>query len=173
MASYTQSIALPQRDVSFDEVADGKRGTEAEERHQPGTSPKPIFCYPTSNAMETFNIGSMRDSMVIRQDSYIMKTLSVLAMIFLPISTISSIFGTQFFTTVTTPGSSSSDGVDKPTFYVSSQFWLLWAVSLPLTLALLLGWRIWIERFQRKTQRATELNRDAEKGDTSLTNSQS
>src|SRR2546423_12254327 len=83
-----------------------------------------IFC-PYSENFRAFNIGTMRDSRVMRQDSYVIRTLSILAMIFLPISTVSSIFGTQFFTTTTSPDSTSSSCVLNSSFVVSKKFWLL------------------------------------------------
>jgi hypothetical protein len=85
------------------------------------------------------------DSKVIREDSYIMKTLAVVALIFLPISTVSSIFGTQFFSTITV-ADPSPDGPIKSSTYVSSQFWVFWMVAIPLTLAILSGWSLWIRR---------------------------
>jgi H+/Cl- antiporter ClcA len=94
----------------------------------------------------------MRDSKVMREDSYIIKTLAVVALIFLPISTVSSIFGTQFFSTVTA-ADPSPNGPTKSSTYVSLQFWIFWIVAIPLTLGLLLGWSLWIRRSQPKAQR--------------------
>ncbi|KAH9904159.1 hypothetical protein F4778DRAFT_780840 [Xylariomycetidae sp. FL2044] len=85
-----------------------------------------------------FNIRSMRDSRITREDSYVMKTLTVLAMVFLPLATISSIFGSQFF------GTRDGDASHIASTYVTSQFWWLWATSVPATAALVLGWFLWI-----------------------------
>jgi len=112
---------------------------------------------------QAFNIGSMRDSKVMREDSYIMKTLAVVAMIFLPISTVSSIFGTQFFNTVTA-ADPSPDGPIKSSTYISSQFWIFWTVAIPMTLMILSGWSLWIRRFQPKAQRVRRWVADVEKG---------
>jgi len=112
---------------------------------------------------QAFNIGSMRDSKVMREDSYIMKTLAVVAMIFLPMSTVSSIFGTQFFSTVTA-ADPSPDGPIKSSTYVSSQFWIFWTVAIPMTLVIFCGWSLWIRRFQPKVQKVRRLLADVEKG---------
>lgn len=104
----------------------------------------------------------MGDSKLMREDSYIMKTLAVAAIIFLPISTISSVFGTQFFTTVT--ADVSTDGPARPSTYVSSQFWILWTVAIPVTLILLLSWSFWVRRFQPKVQKPQRCAIDVEKG---------
>ncbi|KAF4637688.1 hypothetical protein G7Y89_g403 [Cudoniella acicularis] len=110
-----------------------------------------------------FNIGTMHDSRVMRQDSYIMKTLSILAMVFLPISTVSSIFGTQFFSTTTSPDPTSSTGAVTSSFVVNNNIWLLWTISIPVTVALLVGWGVWIDRSQLKAKRLTYWIKDVEK----------
>jgi Mg2+ and Co2+ transporter CorA len=85
----------------------------------------------------------MVDSKVMREDSHVMKTLSVLAMIFLPFSVVTSIFGTQFFSNIP-----STDGGGQYSTSVSSNFWILWAIAVPFTLVLVTGWRVWIRWFQ-------------------------
>jgi Mg2+ and Co2+ transporter CorA len=65
-----------------------------------------------------------------------MKTVSILGMVFLPATFVSAIFGSNFFNYQ--PGSSQADG-----FQMSDQFWIFWAVSVPLT-ALTFGlWHWW------------------------------
>lgn len=93
----------------------------------------------------------MRDSRVMREDSYIMRTISVIAVIFLPISVISSIFGSQFFGTNT---ATLPDGSVKNVTFVTPQFWVLWAIALPFTLLVLGGWFLWLRRFQPRSQRS-------------------
>ncbi|KAJ6444935.1 para-nitrobenzyl esterase [Purpureocillium lavendulum] len=95
-----------------------------------------------------FNIRTMRDSMVMREDSYVMKSLAVLGMVFLPISTVSSIFGTQFFGTASGADASSegSSSSSKPSTFVTEQFWIFWSIVLPIMIGLLLGWALWIKR---------------------------
>ena len=98
----------------------------------------------------------------MRQDSYIMKTLSVLAIIFLPISTVSSVFGTPFFTQTTLPNATSSSSVEM-SFVVSGKFWLLWTISIPLTLALLGGWVVCLKRSKLSGKTQTNWVEDVEK----------
>ncbi|KAF8851593.1 hypothetical protein BDZ45DRAFT_695785 [Acephala macrosclerotiorum] len=110
-----------------------------------------------------FNIGTMHDSRVMRQDSYVMKTLSILAMVFLPISTVSSIFGTQFFATTTSPDPTSSTGAVTTSFVVNKKIWWLWTISIPVTIVMLIGWGVWIKRSQVKAKRLTYWMKDVEK----------
>ena len=93
----------------------------------------------------------------MRSDSYSVKTLSVLAMVFLPISTVSSIFGTEFFSTAAV-GEAPPAGY---TTHVSSRFWVFWAVAVPVTLACLAGWGLWMKRFHpgRKVKWRTDVCR--------------
>lgn len=98
----------------------------------------------------------------MKEDSYVMKTLSILAMVFLPISTVSSVFGTQFFTQTTLPDATSSSGVGL-SLVVSRKFWWLWAISIPLTLTLLVGWGFWIRRSQLKGKGPTNWMEDIER----------
>jgi len=92
-----------------------------------------------------------------------MRTLSTLAMIFLPISTVSSIFGTQFFTTTTSRDPTSDSGTVTSAFVVSQKFWLLWTISIPITVVLLAGWGIWIRRSQVKAKIPNRCMKDVEK----------
>lgn len=88
----------------------------------------------------------------MRSDSYSIKTLSILAMIFLPISTVSSIFGTEFFSTEAI-GDSDPGSPATYTTYVSSRFWLFWVVAVPVTLLCVVGWGLWIKRFHPKARK--------------------
>lgn len=101
--------------------------------------------------LQAFNVTSMRDSRVMREDSYIMRTISVIAVIFLPISVISSIFGSQFFGTNT---ATLPDGSVENVTFMTRQFWVLWAIALPFTLLVLGGWFLWLRRFQSRSQRS-------------------
>ena len=66
-----------------------------------------------------------------------MRILSALGVIFLPLSTVGTIFGTQFFTSV------QSDDLQTGYMHINPQFWVLWAIALPLTLGILLFWLAW------------------------------
>ncbi|KAH0558359.1 hypothetical protein GP486_004982 [Trichoglossum hirsutum] len=82
------------------------------------------------------NISVARDSRwiasVSRRDSSAMKTIAVLTLIFLPGTVIASIFSSNMF------DFRSADGP-----VVSSKFWVYWAVTLPLTVGVLLVWIVW------------------------------
>lgn len=74
-------------------------------------------------------------------DSAAMKTLAFVTTIFLPLSFIASLFSIPVFNW---QASSEDDSSDHSV--VSSRFWIYWVVSVPLTAATLLGWRLWWKR---------------------------
>ncbi|KAL6232498.1 hypothetical protein BDW75DRAFT_217716 [Aspergillus navahoensis] len=84
----------------------------------------------------SFHLVTQEGNAVLQNDSQTMATIAFVTLIFLPISTVSTIFGTQFFNT--TP--------DNTAVEMSKDFWVFWAISIPLTLAVLLGWSL----FSRK-----------------------
>ncbi|KAL3433940.1 hypothetical protein BDV09DRAFT_186275 [Aspergillus tetrazonus] len=59
--------------------------------------------------------------------------IAFVTLVFLPITTVSTIFGSQFFNTAP----------DNASIEVSKDFWIFWVVSIPLTLAVLFGWSLW------------------------------
>ncbi|KAI3551909.1 hypothetical protein CSPX01_00585 [Colletotrichum filicis] len=73
-------------------------------------------------------------------DSTAMKTMAVVTMVFLPPTFVATIFSMSFFNWQAS-SSSGDDGGAEPT--VVPQFWIYWAVSLPLTIAIVIGWRVW------------------------------
>jgi membrane protein implicated in regulation of membrane protease activity len=87
-------------------------------------------------------------------DSYGVKILSLLAMVFLPISTIATVFGTEFFTSGSLDSSITTGTND--TLVVSNKFWLLWVISLPITMTLVGGWWVWMRRTRRVPKRKTD-----------------
>jgi hypothetical protein len=73
-----------------------------------------------------------------------MRILSILAMIFLPISTVSSVFGTQFFTSVLPEPSGTGQGdISEARFIMDPNFFLLPAIALPLTTFSVGCWLLW------------------------------
>lgn len=92
----------------------------------------------------------------MKQDSYSMKTVAVLGMTFLPIGTLAAIFGEQFFTSEVVPSPSESDGAAAVAFIVNPKFWLLWAIAIPVTAALLFGWWLWVRHSQRQYRRLAQ-----------------
>lgn len=74
-----------------------------------------------------------------KRDSDSMKTLSLVGAVFLPATFISSIFSTTFFDFQAAEG--------QPV--VAANFWIYFAVSIPITLVVVLGWMFWSERRTR------------------------
>jgi hypothetical protein len=89
----------------------------------------------------SFNLVTQSDSRTLKADSKLMILIAVVTMVFLPTNTIASIFGSSFFEAEL--GSSNSSVVGG-TLHVLPQFWLFWAVSIPITVLILgLGGLYW------------------------------
>jgi len=80
------------------------------------------------------NIINLSFHLVTQQDSKSMKTIAFLTLIFLPASTVASIFGSQFFNL-------SLDQNGVPHFIFSHWFWIMWVIVLPVTAILVAIWR--------------------------------
>ncbi|RHZ50186.1 hypothetical protein CDV55_102486 [Aspergillus turcosus] len=74
-------------------------------------------------------------NLVSQKDSSMMKTVAIVSMVYLPGTFISGLFGTNFFNL------SENDG--SQLWIMSDNFWLYWAITLPLTLATVLVWASW------------------------------
>ncbi|KAL4757894.1 uncharacterized protein BDW70DRAFT_170923 [Aspergillus foveolatus] len=81
----------------------------------------------------SFHLVTQEGNEFIQADSSTMATIAFVTLVFLPITTVSTIFGSQFFNTAP----------DNASIEVSKDFWIFWVVSIPLTLAVLLGWSLW------------------------------
>ncbi|KAL2862623.1 uncharacterized protein BJX67DRAFT_385431 [Aspergillus lucknowensis] len=81
----------------------------------------------------SFHLVTQEGNTLLQSDSNTMATIAFVTLVFLPITTVSTVFGSQFFNT--SPGNTSLE--------VSNDFWIFWVVSIPLTLAVLLGWSLW------------------------------
>jgi hypothetical protein len=82
----------------------------------------------------SFNLVAQLDSSAIQKDSKSMKTIAFMTMYFLPVSTVATIFGAQFFTV----------GSEAPShLQISPDFWILWAIAAPFTLVVVIVWRRW------------------------------
>jgi Mg2+ and Co2+ transporter CorA len=79
------------------------------------------------------NVINLSFYLVTQQDSKSMKTIAFLTLIFLPASTVASIFGSQFFNL-----SVDQDGVSH--FIFSHWFWIMWVIILPVTAILVAVW---------------------------------
>ncbi|KAJ4378680.1 hypothetical protein N0V86_005551 [Didymella sp. IMI 355093] len=82
----------------------------------------------------SFHLVTVGDSRIMMSENQSMKTIAVMTLIFMPLSTVAGIFGTQFMKL----------DEDAPWHIrVSQDFWLLWVIAVPLTLIVLLIWRVW------------------------------
>jgi Mg2+ and Co2+ transporter CorA len=70
------------------------------------------------------------------QDAAAVKVLTILALVYLPITVVSNFFSTAFVNTTTSP-----DGSGRIIVY--GDWWILPAVSIPLTLITLYVWLVW------------------------------
>ncbi|KAF2250648.1 hypothetical protein BU26DRAFT_480932 [Trematosphaeria pertusa] len=82
----------------------------------------------------SFHLVTQTDSRTMMSESNAMKTIAFMTLIFLPLSTVATIFGTEFF-------HMSDDAPNR--IQMSSDIWILWVVAGPLTLMLLIIWRVW------------------------------
>lgn len=82
------------------------------------------------------------------RDSTSMKILAFITTIFLPGTFVATMFSMDMFSW------SKKDEGDKRT--VSGQFWIYWAVAVPLTLVTLAGWGVWWRIEGRRFGRSME-----------------
>lgn len=85
-----------------------------------------------------------------KRDSAAMKIISLLGAVFLPGAYLASVFSMTFFNFQESSG-----------HYVSSQFWIYWAVTIPITVIITGIWYIWEKRREAKYDKEDE---DLEKG---------
>ncbi|KAH7411825.1 hypothetical protein DE146DRAFT_771464, partial [Phaeosphaeria sp. MPI-PUGE-AT-0046c] len=102
----------------------------------------------------SFNIVTQGDSRIMLSESQSMKTIAVMTLIFLPMSTVAGVFGTEFIKVGDGPGNHIT---------VSHDFWLLWLIVTPLTIAVVVVWRLWYRnakrRFVEQDRRKSERHR--------------
>jgi Mg2+ and Co2+ transporter CorA len=82
-----------------------------------------------SNIIEmSFNIVTQGDSKLMQSENQSMKTIAVMTLVFMPLGTVASIFGSQFMKLQ-----------DKQPYRltVSRDFWLMWVIAIPLTAVVL------------------------------------
>jgi len=97
-----------------------------------------------------FNLISQHDNRIIQRDSTSMKTIAVMTLLFLPTTTIATIFGTQFF-----DFGESSDGSHR--LHISHWFWLFAILSIVVTMVVYSVWayRDWRARMRLKGESLT------------------
>ena len=92
---------------------------------------------------KAFHLQTRHDSKISQNDSRTTRILSVLGMIFLPLSAVSSIFGSQFFSSIPAETNPDSGESQPESFHINRKFWILWAIAIPLTLSVITGWILW------------------------------
>jgi Mg2+ and Co2+ transporter CorA len=100
----------------------------------------------------SFNIVTQGDSRLMQSESQSMKTIAIMTLFFMPLSTVAGIFGTEFMKTEDGPGHHIT---------VSQDFWLLWLIAVPLTIVVLVIWRVWYT--DAKGRLVGEIPREAER----------
>lgn len=78
-----------------------------------------------------------------RRDSTSMKTIAVLTTLFLPGTFVATFFGMTMFDWSPDTGATPR---------MSSYMWLYWAVTIPLTLLVMVLWLFWARREQSKAE---------------------
>jgi Mg2+ and Co2+ transporter CorA len=82
----------------------------------------------------SFHLVTVGDSRIMMSENQSMKTIAVMTLIFMPLSTVAGIFGTQFM---------KLDEEEPWHIRVSQDFWLLWVIAVPLTVVVVTIWRVW------------------------------
>ncbi|KAE8375265.1 hypothetical protein BDV26DRAFT_268188 [Aspergillus bertholletiae] len=85
-----------------------------------------------------------------RYDNKVMKTLGIVGMVYLPGTFVSGIFGSNFF---------DFQSGAKESWEMSREFWLYWAVTIPLTLATFAVWALWHYRAKLGWKKSAMKNR--------------
>jgi len=75
----------------------------------------------------------------VRSDSIPIRTIAYVTLVLLPGAFISSIFGMNFFTF----------DAQTRSLVVSKSFWQYWAITVPVTICIVLLWNIWVWREKR------------------------
>ncbi|KAF2277713.1 uncharacterized protein EI97DRAFT_271051 [Westerdykella ornata] len=85
----------------------------------------------TQSRMAQANLGIAQ---AVRSDSIPIRTIAYVSLVFLPGTFIASIFGTNFF------------GFEAQTrsLTVAASFWKYWAITIPVTICVLLLWNFWV-----------------------------
>ncbi|RSM19561.1 hypothetical protein CDV31_001721 [Fusarium ambrosium] len=90
---------------------------------------------------------SLEISRTAKDDSFAMFTLAVMSILFLPGAFIATLFSMDLFDW------SAKDGERV----INSRFWTYWAIALPLTLIVLIGWLSWLKMHQKNEDRKQKI----------------
>ena len=84
----------------------------------------------------SFNLVTQNDSRRIGRDSKRMVMIAIITIVFLPTNTIAAIFSGPFF-----DAEFETSGAKLDRLFMLKQFWVFWAIAVPVTaVPLLLGW---------------------------------
>jgi hypothetical protein len=84
--------------------------------------------------------GSAKLAQASKKDSYAIKTISVLTILFLPGAYVATLFTTNMFV-----------------FRDGEEVWVYWAVVIPLTAAVMTIWLLWMRKFKDNPDAETGL----------------
>ncbi|RDW73553.1 hypothetical protein BP6252_07460 [Coleophoma cylindrospora] len=106
-----------------------------------------IYTIITQNDSRT----NVKISKAVKKDSTSMTAIAFLGIVFLPAMLVASMFSMSMFdfSSPSNP-SQSSTSTSTTTSVVNSNFWMYWAVTIPLTLMILLVWKLWMGRARDK-----------------------
>ena len=99
-----------------------------------------------SISAQTDNRLSARIAVSSGRDSTAMKTLAFITALFLPGTYTATLFSMSMFDWQASPSdapSTSSSSSSSSTVGISNKFWIYWATTVPLTAAVVVGWRLW------------------------------
>ena len=96
-----------------------------------------------SISAQTDNRLSARIAVSSGRDSTAMKTLAFITALFLPGTYIATLFSMSMFDWKAPPSNSPSPSSSSSSNTLSPSFWIYWAITIPLTIAVIIGWRLW------------------------------
>ena len=95
---------------------------------------------------QTDNRLSARIAVTSGRDSTAMKTLAFITAVFLPGTYIATLFSITMFDWYPSNGTNSSPSSAETSSHqgeISPKFWIYWAITVPLTIAVIAIWRVW------------------------------
>jgi hypothetical protein len=84
-------------------------------------------------AFNTSNQEAYTDTLDLKLDSRAMKGIAAMTLIFLPITGVASVFSTPFFQT----------DPEVRNIKLGRDFWIFWAFVIPLTITVIMVYRLW------------------------------
>lgn len=82
----------------------------------------------------SFHLVTQSDSKTMQSENQSMTTIAIMTLVFMPLSTVASVFGTGFF---------NAEDNSPYKIHLSRDFWILWAFAVPLTISVVIFWRFW------------------------------